>query len=116
VKNFTYIEAIKKMPTNFSAEELRPVLLRAGNRFAGRLRSTFVVLDDDVKVSRDRRDRAGPSSAAPEAVSERVDEVEEVEEDDDDERVIIQVQSSSGVKRNKRGPASRVANQAKKTS
>lgn len=51
VKNFTFIEAVQKLPVNFTAEELQPVLKKAGNRFSGQMRSLFVVLDDDMKLS-----------------------------------------------------------------
>jgi hypothetical protein len=44
---------VRRLPTNFTPEELRPILLRAGSRFSGKLRSLFVVLDDDAKVTRE---------------------------------------------------------------
>ena len=53
VKNFTYIEAIQKLPTNFTSSELRPIITKARVHFKGKLRSTFVVLDDDVQLPRD---------------------------------------------------------------
>jgi hypothetical protein len=102
-KNFNYIEAIKKLPTNFSASDLRPVLLRAGNRFAGKLRATFVVLDDDMKVTRGVE--ASRTSEAPEQ------EVEpEVEASDD---AFVQVQSSSS-RGNKRGAESTAGSRSKR--
>ena len=47
VKNFTYIEAITKLPTCFTAAELKPILAKAKVHFKSRMRSTFVVLNDD---------------------------------------------------------------------
>jgi hypothetical protein len=94
VKNFTYIDAIRKLPVNFTPKELRPILLKAGKRFTNRLRSTFVVLDDDMKI--------------PPADDEDAESVAEVDADiDDEDRVLVQVQSGSsrGQKRGSSAPA-----------
>lgn len=50
IKNFTFIDCVQKLPTNFTEEELRIVLKKAGSRFAGQMRSLFVVVDDDMKL------------------------------------------------------------------
>ena len=49
VKNYTYIEAITKLPTSFTSAELRPILARARVHFKGKLCQTFVVLNDDLQ-------------------------------------------------------------------
>jgi hypothetical protein len=87
VKNFTYMEAIRKLPVNFTPTELRPILNKAGHRFSGRLRSTFVVLSDDMKVaSKDTGDtRTDTASSAMET---------EANDDVDDD--VVSVQSGSG--------------------
>jgi len=97
VKNFTFIEAVRKLPTNFTPQELRPILLKAGNRFSGRLRSTFVVLSDDTSVVRS---------------SEASVEPEEVELDDDN--AFVQVQHGQTGRKKKRGPDSQAGNKAKR--
>jgi hypothetical protein len=97
VKNFTYIEAIRRLPVNFSAKELRPILLKAGKRFTNRLRSTFVVLDDDMKV--------------PPAEADDAESVVDVDDDDED-RALVQVQSGSG-RGQKRGSTVQAGNKNK---
>jgi len=47
VKTFTYIEAVRRLPTNFTSLEVRPILAKIDPQFRGKLRSTFVVLSDD---------------------------------------------------------------------
>jgi len=66
VKNFTFIEAVRKLPFNFTPEDLKTVLARA-NRFAGKLRSLFVVLNDDMKIVRPASRSGGPGVTASEA-------------------------------------------------
>jgi len=98
VKNFTYIDAVKKLPTNFTDDEVRPILIRAGSRFAGRLRLTFIVLDDDSRVGKKKTATAVADPSSP------------VSEDEDEESRFVTVQGSR-----KRRPDSRVENLAKKT-
>lgn len=47
MKTFTYMEAIKKLPTCFSSKEVAPIIAKIDPKFRGQLRSTFVVLSDD---------------------------------------------------------------------
>ena len=47
VRSFNFIEAIQKLPTNFTKEEVGALTRRAASRFPGQLRSLFVVLSDD---------------------------------------------------------------------
>ena len=48
VKNFTFIEAIQRLPTQFTEAEVEPIISKARVHFSGSLRSTFVVLNDDA--------------------------------------------------------------------
>lgn len=49
VLNYTYIEAVRNLPVNFSSEELKPIMKKAVNaKFNGKLKSIFIVLDDDM--------------------------------------------------------------------
>ena len=50
VKVYTYIEAIKKLPTSFASSELRPIVAKARVHFKDKLRQTFVVLSDDMSL------------------------------------------------------------------
>ena len=92
VKNFTYIEAIKKLPTGtLASADLRQIVSKARVHFSGRLRSTFVVLSDDEPRDTVRSGRAAlpapaASSAAPDdeaqgdALDGREEGIERVEE------------------------------------
>ena len=63
VKNFTYIDAITKLPTCFTESELRPIIAKARVHFRNKLRSTFVVLSDDFSSSDQSRGDATSSSS-----------------------------------------------------
>ena len=47
VKTYFYVQAIKKFPTVFSEEDLKPILGMSNADHRGKVRSLFVVLDDD---------------------------------------------------------------------
>ena len=44
---FNYVEAVQKLPCNFSAEEVAPIIRRLNPKLLGQVRSLFVVLSDD---------------------------------------------------------------------
>jgi len=67
VRTFTYMEAIKNLPTCFSKAEIKPILDKIDPQFKGRLQSTFVVLSDDDVAGRQRGRRDGRSARGPEA-------------------------------------------------
>ena len=70
VQTYTYIEAIKKFPTNFNSEELKPILSMLGSEHKGKVRSLFVVLNDDmVKRSHPSSSSAGAHDGAVAPVS-----------------------------------------------
>ena len=48
VQSYTYIDAVKKFPTNFSSEELKPILSMIGAEQKGKVRSLFLVINDDM--------------------------------------------------------------------
>ena len=58
IKSFNFIEAVKTLPTNFTASEIQSILQKINNpKLIGRMRSTFVVLSDDdyrKKMSKSR--------------------------------------------------------------
>lgn len=64
IKNFTFIEAVRRLPASFTPEELKPVLTKVGKRFSGKLRSLFVILDDDMLSSATLRSSAPSASAS----------------------------------------------------
>ena len=71
-KTYNYIEAVTKLPINFSASEVEPILRRINPDLSGRLRSIFIVLSDDAfrKILRARKaanpaGQAGTSEEAP---------------------------------------------------
>jgi hypothetical protein len=69
VRTFTFIEAIKSLPIKFSSDQLATIMKKVDPKFRGKLRSTFIVLDDDgwskVASSRNKRGREDGSSEDP---------------------------------------------------
>jgi hypothetical protein len=63
VKHFTYIEAVTKLPTCFTSSEITTIMKAVGVKFVGKLRSLFVVINDDM-----RRARSGAVSSEVEVV------------------------------------------------
>ena len=47
LKVFNYVEAVTKLPTNWSASEIEPIMRRINPELYGRIRSLFIVLSDD---------------------------------------------------------------------
>jgi len=65
VKTFTYMEAIRQLPTCFSKKEVDPIISKIDPKFKGKLRSTFVVLsDDDYPDKSSRGNKRGRDSNA----------------------------------------------------
>lgn len=60
IKSYNYIEAVQKLPVNFSDEELTPIVKQIGSKFPGRLQELFIVLDDD-RVREIRRSSSASS-------------------------------------------------------
>lgn len=52
VKRFTFIEAVTRLPTCFSSSEIDTIMKAVGSKFAGKLRSIFVAITDDMRRSR----------------------------------------------------------------
>ena len=65
--HFNYIRAVTKLPVNFTPEELEPIyrLANSTTDLTGKLRSTFIVLSDDVarSMARDSARGSGPSGS-----------------------------------------------------
>ena len=55
-QSYNYVEAVKTLPTNFSPEEISPIIRRINPRLCGQIRSIFIVLSDDLY--RPRGDRS----------------------------------------------------------
>ena len=68
---YTYVEAVKKFPTNFTPEEITPVLRRINPELTGQIRSLFIVLSDDEfrKVNSKRKADQAASELAREGGS-----------------------------------------------
>ena len=47
-QNYFYIEAVQKLPTNFTPDELDHIFKNVSYSFTGQLRSTFICLSDDA--------------------------------------------------------------------
>jgi len=52
IKRFNFIEAVNKLPTCFSSSEISIIMKAIGNKFVGKLRSLFVVINDDMRGAR----------------------------------------------------------------
>ena len=70
VMNFNFIDAVKKLPANFTPEEVEPIVRRINPQLHGKIRSLFVVLSDDqVKKRSSKNVPPAPVSAPAEAGS-----------------------------------------------
>ena len=99
---FNYVEAVRKLPVNFSSEELRPILRRVNPKHAGQVRSIFVVLSDDEfrQVISKFAPRSG-SSAESSSGSSSATSVQAAPVDGDPPEVSAPTQARSGVSRSK---------------
>ena len=67
VKSFTFVEAVKKFPTNFSKSDLEFIFSKVGFKQKGLLRSLFICISDDMlPASKKPRQAASSQAAAPE--------------------------------------------------
>ena len=66
-RTYSFIEAIKKFPTNFSKAELEIIMAKVNSSMRGRLRAVFVVLSDDNSPPQQRT--ADASQTRPSASS-----------------------------------------------
>ena len=68
VKVYNFIEAIKVLPTTFTAEEYQSIMSKVNPRLYKSLRETFLVISDDLeKVNGNQRGGARASSRSAEA-------------------------------------------------
>ena len=74
VKNFNYVQAVTKLPTNLPESDLVPILRRINPELSGKIRSLFIVLSDDAfqKIIRSRQKEAAsaPGSSSASVTSE----------------------------------------------
>ena len=123
MQSYTFIEAVKALPTNFSEAETEPILKRINPELVGRIRSLFVVLSDDQFRKRVYKTRSKSAPAPVQQVEPSQDEDEPAEDESDvDEDSVPQVEvvsskpsSKPGTSRNnKRGASSSLSAPAKK--
>ena len=116
VQVYTYTEAVKKLPSNFTEAEVEPILRRIHPDKLGSIRSTFVVLSDDmfqVQLAKFK------SKAAQDAAAATVSEPGDVVSSEVEPPVVPPTPApSSGTgsrsKSHKRGASSAIGNTAKK--
>ena len=71
VKVYTYVDACKNLPCNFSSSEMTPILRRINPELKGQIRSLFIVLSDDLfrqilrKFDKKKHESSAPASTAP---------------------------------------------------
>ena len=113
-KTFNYVEAVTKLPTNFSPSELEPIMRRINPELYGRIRSLFIVLSDDQFKMR------APPTGAPRAptasASSASSEVSAMSIDDDEPPEVTDrsTSTSSRGRPNKRGAPTALGAPAKK--
>ena len=66
VQSFTFIEAVTKLPTNFSQDEIDGLLKRISSRLHSNLRSLFIVLNEDMvkKFRKPKKSADSPPSGS----------------------------------------------------
>ena len=88
IQTYTFMEAIRVLPTNFSEPELEDLIERIPPKFIGKLRSLFVVLPDDLARLRKKAQgrsasgatgATGASGATPSGASASSDTADEAE-------------------------------------
>ena len=87
VQTYSFIDAARKLPARFSAEEVTPLVQKIDSEFHGRIRAIFVVLTDDMlkKQFRSRARGGGSNQEDPSDPGEDDPEHREGEELPDDE-------------------------------
>ena len=64
VKSYNFIDAVRMLPTNFTATETSEIMEKINNpRLLGKMRSLFIVLSDDDY--RQKMHKSGPKEAGP---------------------------------------------------
>lgn len=76
VRTFNFIEAVTSLRTDFSQEEVEPLIKKYGAKYRGKLRSLFVVLSDDqipavASTGRSQRAKRAPSPSGSGSESSR---------------------------------------------
>ena len=68
VLSYTFVQAVKALPCQFSASELEPIVRRINPRLSGQVRSLFIIISDDQyrKVSKFRNSRPATTSTSTE--------------------------------------------------
>ena len=64
VQTFNYIQAIQSLPTNFTDEELSTIGKKVSSKLFGTLRSTFIVITDDMIRKKSGKSASGAKSAS----------------------------------------------------
>ena len=77
MQSYTFIEAVRSLPKNFTVTESEELIKRVPAKFYGKLRSLFVVLSDDLARSRFKSAKKSSGSAA--ATNESDSEADEDE-------------------------------------
>ena len=102
---YNYIEAVTKLPTNFSDSEIEPILRRINPELSGKLRSIFIILSDDAfrKMLRARKQAASENMESEATGAQTGTETETVSDPSDP---ATDPSSSSTRKRGASSPAS----------
>ena len=123
-KHFNYVEAVRKLPSNFSSAEITPILRRVNPELHGRIASIFIVLSDDlfkkVTAKFTYKSRAHPAAAATSSsasqAAEESDASDATDATDTPEAQVpfIPQPTGSRTRTQKRGASSQLGSSAKK--
>jgi hypothetical protein len=101
VRRYNFMEAINRLPSShLTSSEIGSIMKTVGNKFAGKLRSLFVVVSDDMRRSRASHPVQAPSDSHAEDVGQPEDIRIESEVRSDPSRA----SRSRGTKRGGAGP------------
>ena len=107
-KSFNFIEAVKELPSNFTEAELEPIMKKINSKFAGKLRSIFIVLSDDQfkkHVPKFRnRNGANASEEGAEGEGDAETDVEDLGQPDDQAMPPVPVPAPIGTATSVRNP------------
>ena len=116
VKVFNYVEACRNLPSNFSSDDMTPILRRINPELKGQIRSLFIVLSDDLfrqilrQFDKKKHESAAPATTAPSGSGSSSGPVT----DESPPRAPDPSSKSSRSKSTKRGASSDLSSQSKK--
>lgn len=114
IKNFTYVDAVRKLPCNFTPEEVAPIIRRIRPELVGQVRALFVVLCDDQFWQQLRKFEAKSKDAAAQGSGASVPVVPQPSGSAPVPPGLAPATGHKGSRNSKRGASSALGNNSKK--